>query len=157
MPDEVVKLVVSVTEMARLVGLSRARFYQCVKAGTFPPADTDPLTKRPFYGEEKQRQCLEVRRRNCGIDGRPVLFYSRRRDFGVKKSKPPATTPKVKVGEYADLIAMLAQVKVQATASQVEAAVREKFPSGTIGKDIAVVFKAILPVIRGQDRPDSAG
>ena len=31
--------------------------------------------RRPFYHEELQAVCLDVRRRNCGIDGKPVLFY----------------------------------------------------------------------------------
>ena len=45
MSDEIVsKMAVSVTEMARMVGLSRARFYQLVRAGTFPPPDREPAT-----------------------------------------------------------------------------------------------------------------
>ena len=89
MSDNIVtKSAVSVTEMARMVGLSRARFYQLVRRGTFPPADQDAVTGRPCYFEEKQRQVLEVRRRNCGVDGKPLLFYSRRRDLGQPKAAP---------------------------------------------------------------------
>lgn len=90
------KSVVSITEMARMVGLSRARFYQLVRKGTFPAADQDPLTKRPCYFQEKQLQILEARRRNCGVDGQPILFYSRRRDLGSIKSKPKEEKPKSK-------------------------------------------------------------
>jgi transposase len=89
MADNIVtKSAVSVTEMARMVGLSRARFYQLVRRGTFPSADQDAVTGRPCYFEEKQRQVLEVRRRNCGVDGTPILFYSRRRDLGQVKAPP---------------------------------------------------------------------
>ena len=63
--------------MARMVGLSRSRFHQLIGT-TFPWPLYSVSTRRPFYDEELQKCCLEVRRRNCGIDGKPVLFYSRR-------------------------------------------------------------------------------
>jgi hypothetical protein len=68
------KAVVSISEMARMVGLSRSRFHQLIGT-TFPWPLYAVSTKRPFYDEELQKLCLEVRRRNCGIDGKPVLFY----------------------------------------------------------------------------------
>jgi len=71
------KAIVSVAEMARMVGLSRARFYQLIRAGTFPQPLYDLRTRRPNYPEELQRVVIEARRRNCGVDGRPVLFYAR--------------------------------------------------------------------------------
>ena len=75
--QEKTKAVVTVAEMARMLGLSRARFYQLI--GTALPYPIfDVRTRRPFYSEEQQRVCLEVRRRNCGIDGKPILFYARR-------------------------------------------------------------------------------
>jgi hypothetical protein len=70
------KAAISVTEMAKAVGLSRARFYQLIRRGTFPPPDKEQVTGRPCYFEEGQRRCLEVRRRNCGVDGKPLLFFS---------------------------------------------------------------------------------
>ena len=63
------KAAVTVAEMGRMCGLSRARFYQLIGA-TFPMPVYDVATRRPFYDEEAQKVCLEVRRRNCGIDGR---------------------------------------------------------------------------------------
>src|SRR5208283_2975707 len=101
------KSVVSITEMARMVGLSRARFYQLVRRGTFPPADKDAVSNRPCYSEEKQRQILEARRRNCGVDGKAILFYSRRRDLGQTKAPAQPTKPKEKKNKYADVIAGL--------------------------------------------------
>lgn len=142
------KMAVSVTEMARMLGLSRARFYQLVRSGTFPVADHDPLTQRPFYGEEAQRRCLEVRRKNCGIDGKPVLFYSRRRDAGVTKVQSPPPKPKAKAGEYADLIDLLSKVPITATAAQVDAAVKAAFPGGIAGTDPGGVIGRIIPLLR---------
>ena len=71
------KAAVSVAEMARMVGLSRARFYQLV-GETFPWPVYDLATRRPFYDAALQSVCLDVRRRNCGVNGKPVLFYARR-------------------------------------------------------------------------------
>jgi hypothetical protein len=155
----VTKSAVSVTEMARMVGLSRARFYQLVKAGTFPAPDQEPNTGRPFFSEEKQRICLEVRRRNCGINGRAILFYSRRRDFGQAvqltgrhKTKQPGTQPRTKAtSQYADLIDGLAALNVSATATQVEQLVKELFPTGTTGIDQGEVLKAVFLRLRRQD------
>src|ERR1035438_2587529 len=78
------KTVVTVSEMARMVGLSRSRFYQLI--GTAFPSPLMDKKKRPFYSEELQAVCLEVRRRNCGIDGKPILFYARR--IGTAPVKP---------------------------------------------------------------------
>ena len=160
--EPVTKAVVSVSEMARMVGLSRARFYQLVRSGAFPTADEDPQTNRPFYGEEKQRQCLEVRRRNCGIDGKPVLFYARRRDSGTTTSKSPAkpktpAKPKATTGEYIVLLDGLGALGVTATAAQVEPVVKELFPGGTDGTDPGEVIRAVFLRLRRQNSSGSAG
>ena len=70
------KEAISVAEMSRLVGLSRQRFYQLV-GSAFPPPVYDVASRRPFYTRELQEICLDVRRRQCGINGRPVLFHAR--------------------------------------------------------------------------------
>ena len=56
---EKTKCVVSVLEMASMVGLSRQRFYQLM-GSAFPWPLYSTTTKRPFYSEEMQRICLEV-------------------------------------------------------------------------------------------------
>lgn len=70
---------VSISDMARAVGLSRQRFHQLVKAGVFPEPLRDGTTGRPYYDGTGQTQCAEVRRRNCGVNGKVVLFYAHRR------------------------------------------------------------------------------
>lgn len=150
------KAAVSITEMARMVGLSRARFYQLQKSGTFPPPDEEPNTGRPFYSEEKQRICLEVRRRNCGIDGKPILFYSRRRDLVLqpRKSKS-APAPKKDVGALLDGLNSLGLTT--ATAAKVEAITKELFPNGTVGMDQGEVLRAVFLRIRRQNSGDNVG
>lgn len=146
----VTKSAVSVTEMARMVGLSRARFYQLVKRGTFPSSDQDQQTSRPCYLEEKQRQILDARRRNCGVDGKPILFYSRRRDLGLAKTqRPPKTQSKNK--QFTELVDGLAALNVTTTIGQVEPVVKELFPQGTDGMDPGEVIRAVFLRIRRQN------
>src|SRR5260370_42553358 len=82
------KAAVTVAEMARMCALSRSRVYQLI--GTALPApERQPETDRPIYTEELQQVCLEVRRRNFGIDENPILFYARRLGSAPTRPKPP--------------------------------------------------------------------
>src|SRR5438046_392774 len=132
------KAIVSVSEMARMCGLSRARFYQLQRGGVFPPPVYDVSTRRPIYVEELQKVCLEVRRRNCGINGKPVLFYARRHlGAPVAKGLPKAKKPP-KENRHADLVEALDSLGLTtATGSKVEEAVQELFPQGTDDTDQA--------------------
>jgi hypothetical protein len=122
------KAVVSVAEMARMVGLSRARFYQLVNDGVFPSPLYRIETRRPFFDQQMQELCLEVRRRNCGLNGRPVLFYARRLGTPTTKVK---TTPPKNSHKHADLIEGLRALGLTTvTVAQVEAALQQTFPNG---------------------------
>lgn len=68
---------VSVSDMARMLGLSRSRYHQLLKGGVMPPPKVDPETKRPFYDSDGQALCLQVRQTNRGVNGKRVMFYSR--------------------------------------------------------------------------------
>lgn len=146
------KVAVSISEMARMVGLSRQRFHQ-LKGTTFPEAKRDPETGRPYYDEELQQICLDVRRRNCGIDGKPILFYAPRHPLGQRPN--PVRKPKAKSqqpNKYADLIADLEAAGLSATAAQVEAAVSEVFPDGIQHLEYAAVFRPVFLHINRQQQ-----
>jgi hypothetical protein len=151
--SEGAKAVVSVSEMARMVGLSRARFYQLQEVGVFPTPERDPGTGRPFYTEELQRVCLEVRCRNVGVNGKPVLFYARRLPTTAGPSRPRKGKPRPPKGGHADLIDALHGLGLASvTAAQVAAAVREAFPQGTTGVDDAEVVRAVFLLLRRRVR-----
>lgn len=154
MKDEL-RAFVTVAEMARMVGLSRARFYQLQKAGVFPPPKMDHSKQRPFYDEELQRSCLEVRRRNCGVNGQVVLFYARRTEIAP-------TRPKVRKGKVApkkesqgELVDSLKALGLTTTSAEVELAVRELFGARTSDKNEGEVIRAIF--LHLKRRKDSAG
>ena len=147
------KFVVSVTEMAKVVGLSRQRFGQLVKEGVFPSPDHDAATGRPFFNAEKQQQCLLVRQTNTGINGRPILFYSKRRDAGSKRSKLKTTTSKV----HPTIVQQLGQLGLAVTLRDIEAATLDVFPDGI--KEVAheSLVKSLFLHFRRKNRTDMAG
>ena len=153
------KVAVSVADMARMVGLSRARFYQLMESGVFPRPERQAETSRPFYSEQQQRVVLDVRRRNCGVNGQPVMFYARRLPTGPQRAKPmPTPTPKVEPN--ADLIAALQVLGlVGVSAKQVAGAVRVIYSNGTTGVDEGEVVRSgfLRLNLRRDDQPAGAG
>jgi hypothetical protein len=156
MSDET-KAIVTVSEMARMCGLSRARFYQLQKAGVFPaPTYHDG---RPVYTEEQQQVCLEVRRKNRGINGKPVLFYARR-ILGAP-SPPPVKkvpTPNKSSPQNKDIAELLDGLNAlgltTATAAQVVGVTKELFPKGTDNLDQGEVLRAVFLHLKRQNRGD---
>ena len=155
---EPTKAAVTVAEMARMVGLSRARFYQLLGT-TFPWPVYDVSTRRPIYVEEQQRICLEVRRRNCGIDGKPVLFYARRNGAPLPTSKPrPKKAETKKDEQFADLVAGLKSLGLTAVnAADVRSAVAVVFPNGIAGIDGGQVIRAVFLHLKRRDSGDKVG
>jgi hypothetical protein len=149
------KTVVSVAEMARMVGLSRARFYQLVNDGVFPSPLYRIETRRPFFDQRMQDLCLEARRRNCGINGRPVLFYTRRLGTPMTKVK---TTPAPKTNKHADLVEGLRALGLTTVrCSDVEAAIQQNFPNGKSGVDDEVVLRRVFLHLKRQNSSDNVG
>ena len=143
------KAAVSVAEMARMVGLSRSRFYQLMGTA-FPHPVHDLASRRPAYTEELQQVCLEVRKRNCGSDGKPILFYARR--IGTAPARPKPPRPKGDVSDLVDGVNALGLTS--ATGAQVEQASKELFPGGTGGIDQGEVLRAVFLHLKRKDRGD---
>ena len=149
------KAVVTVAEMARMVGLSRGRFYQLM-GSAFPHPVYDVATRRPFFDEDLQKICLEVRRRNCGINGKPILFYARRpltmTPLARAKARPR------KVSKHADLIEGLRGLGLGAiTEQQIEAALKNLYPNGHNGVSDTEVLRRLFLSIKRQNSGDNAG
>jgi hypothetical protein len=147
------KAAVTVAEMARMCSLSRSRFYQLM-GSAFPEPSRDDRG-RPFYDAEQQQVCLEVRHRNCGIDGRPILFYAPRHTAPapVARRKPNPKTSTSRYSEVVEGVRCLGLATV--TAADVEAAITRLFPSGTDGVDSGEVIRSVFLFIKRQDRPDN--
>lgn len=72
------KQVCTITEMAGKLNLSRVRFYQLQRSGIMPLPVYCIHSKRPFYTFSLQQLCLTVRKTGIGINGQPVIFYSKK-------------------------------------------------------------------------------
>ena len=141
------KVAISVGEMARKVGMSRARFYQLVAKGVFPRPERHPETGRPFYTAELQAACSEVRRTNRGIDGQPVLFYARRSTPEPQQAPASRRQPHQHTG-LIDALKALGLPSV--TPVQVSEALKELFPQGKKNVDEAQVIRSLFLHLRGR-------
>jgi len=153
--NEPVKMIVSKTEMARMVGLSRARFFQLVGT-TFPYPQYDLRTRRPFYPPELQEVCLSVRQRNCGVDGKPIMFYSRRLQTTLTTKRTAKAAPKKSNGDnYGHLIEGLKSLGLIVAPAQVAAAIKEIFPNGVDSVPQGEVIRAVFLHIKRNNPADS--
>jgi len=145
---EKTKCVVSVLEMASMVGLSRQRFYQLM-GSAFPWPLYSTTTKRPFYSEEMQRICLEVRKQNCGVNGKSILFYSKGHRQ-PRKSQGKTKRPVQNKG-YAEIINGLTALGLPSTKEdQVAAAIKKLYPNGITKHDHSEVLRAIFLHLKHQ-------
>ena len=155
------KAAVTKSEMARMVGLSRQRFDQLVKAGAFPYPVYSLETRRPFYTEELQQVCLEVRRRNFGVNGKPVLFYAKGHQQTAQPVEAPRPTKRpAKKMPKDDCSEILAAVRglglVMVTSDQVSAAMKSAFPKGVDGIDQGQIIRSVFLQLKRSNRPGEA-
>jgi hypothetical protein len=155
------KEIVTVAEMARMCGLSRSRFYGLVKDGIMPQPSRHPETQRPFYSREQQEQCLLVRKTNCGINGKPILFYAQRvtisnriatprRPRTARRSQPTVTTDPV----ILELQHGLEQLGLADVAEpKIRAALVEVYPDGHEGVPMPQLLMTVFRRLR--ERQDS--
>lgn len=146
---------ISIKACAALVGLSRQRFMQLVKAGVFPSPLYDVATRRPFYSEELQAQCLEVRKRNVGVNGKIVMFYARRP--GTTPT-PKGKKPTVQAAAHTEILdGLKALGLVNVTSAQVAEAVAQLFPQGTAATDPAEVIRAVFVYLHRKNSGGNVG
>lgn len=135
------KEIVTVTEHCRALNFSRSRYYQLVKQGIFLPPVYDVQTKRGYVPRDIQQLNLEARWKNCGVNGRSILFYSKLLRTApatlrlVTASRPP--------DQHKDIAVAVKGLGLQVTAAQVAEAVKAVYPQGlteTTGQAIRMIF-----------------
>ena len=117
------KAVCTVTELAKKLSLSKARFYQLQKTGVFPQPIYCTRTKRPFYPLELQRKCIEIRTTGIGHNGQLVIFYTSRQS----RSKKPQSRSDYK---YEEVTNALKKMGLSVTSNKVKNAVKTLYPEG---------------------------
>jgi hypothetical protein len=105
-----------------------------------------------------QQQCLEVRRRNCGVNGQVVLFYTRR--FPGAPAKPKAPKPKLEL-KGKDVSALVDGLNslglTTATAAQMQRITEELYPQGTARIDQGEVLRAVFLHLKGKNSAKNVG
>lgn len=116
----------SIAETARLIKMSRSRFHQLI--GTVFPQPKRDENGRPYYPRQDQELIVEIRRRNVGMDGKPILF----RATGSRTSSVPRRpkVPQVSQDHRDVLVAVRELGLTQATARDVAECVGRLFPDG---------------------------
>ena len=144
------KAAVSVSEMARVLNMSRARFYELVKAGVMPHPCYLIRTRKPFYPSELQSICISVRSQGQGINGEPVVFYANRGTLTKRPSKPKARSkPKAKPNPMLEtLLSGLKQLGVnEPDGNAVKEILNEIYPKGITsecqGEVLTTVFRRL--------------
>ena len=137
MSETVLRAYVSVSDMANLLQISRVRFHTLLKKGVFPK----PIkigNSRPYFDESLQLQCLEVKRSNRGIDGRPVLFYQKSAPSNKRSAKP-------KISKHEFILDGLSALGIVGIGEkEVENAIKTCFPEGICGVCEETVLRLVF-------------
>jgi hypothetical protein len=132
------KQIVSISDMAQICQMSRARFYQLLEQGFFPKPKYDERSKRPYYDLALQEKCIECRQSGIGVNGSFMLFYSPRKSenvsHGRKKKVDPITQ---ELGE------MLESMGIETAFEEVQKALDKLYPDGTEGIDQGLVTREL--------------
>ena len=161
---EVTKEAVSVSEMARMLGLSRARLYQLMQSGVFPTPTRPGDGKRPFFDRRQQEACIEVRRTNRGVNGRAILFYSMRsprpQPSRVRRGRPrpPATRSSASTNDttLTELRHGLTQLGLaDVTERNIRTALVDLYPDGYAEVESTELLRAVFGRLRCQDSDDN--
>tara|TARA_R110000744_G_scaffold375391_1_gene488823 strand:+ start:2061 stop:2570 length:510 start_codon:yes stop_codon:yes gene_type:complete len=146
-PDGVrLKAAISVSDMARSLNMSRARFYELIEAGVMPPPCYVIRTKKPFYPAEMQAICLRVREMGEGINGEPVVFYAARGKSVPKRVAKPKKASRAKRDPVLEpLIEGLRQLGLNdPDPVKVKEAVRHLYPSGLATESQSELLTAVF-------------
>jgi len=159
-PESSLKAVISVSQMARMVSLSRSRFYSLMEQGIFPRPLYLIRTRRPVYNAEMQAACLAVRQRGIGFEtGEPILFYEPRGSSKgsssislARKKKPKAKVKTVVDPVVARLIDGLKQLGLNDLKPTVVAsALADCYSDGTEGVESGAILAAVYRRLRTQN------
>jgi len=135
--DNHIEAICTVTELAKKLSLSRARFYQLVNMDIFPMPVYCIRTKRPFYPLGLQQQCMEIRKTGIGHNGQPIIFYRVRKGKPAKSQNPSNVV-------YEQLVDTLRQLGMKITISEVKNAINTLYPRGTAGDDDGTIIRDLF-------------
>ncbi len=136
------KSIVTVLEMAKILKLSRSRFYQLMVDGIFPQPLYNIRTQRPMYDLTLQERCIEIRQTGVGENGQYVLFYEQKQTTSPKRKR--AAVPE----EHKDITAVLSNMGLKLSEKEVGAAIEKLYPQGIKNIDEGLVIRELFRFLR---------
>ena len=128
--------VCNVSTLCKILGLSRARFYQLQQKGKFPFPVFDIHTRRPFFTRQLQDICLEIRSSGIAYDDTYILFNASQHRLDSSQNKQISKTNKQPVAQNSKIIEVsetLRQMGIQnCTYSDVEVAIKRLHPTESV-------------------------
>ena len=115
--------VCTVSELAKKLDLSRARFYQLQKTGVFPTPLYCVRTKHPFYPLDLQQLCVNIRRTGIDCNGQPIIFYSRHKSESRRSQKQSDS-------KYEELATALREMGLNVTRNDIRKVAKALYPDG---------------------------
>ena len=142
----------SCAEVARHLGLSRQRFWELRKEGVFPQPQTNNETGRPYYTDEQLEVCRDLRRRNIGLNGKVVLFYSARSTASVTKPTNKKSKSKPKSNRHQPIIEALKTFGLTGVSDDhVDETIGKVFPDGAEGVEQGEIVRQVFLHIQRQN------
>jgi len=141
------KAAVSVSQMAKLLGLSRSHLYELIGQGIFYPPVYSVTDHRPFFPRDIQEANLRIRVDQIGANGQFVIFYERQPRQQTQSTT--ATASRRQNNVTSSLLQNLRSLGLtDATRPQIEQALTECFPNGTAETDESTVLRTVYRHIR---------
>jgi len=144
------KSAVSVSQMAKMLSLSRSRLYELVEQGIFWPPVYSVADHRPFFPRDIQEANLRIRADQIGANGQFVIFYERQ---PRQQTQSQSTAANRRQNNQNNVAASLLQSlrslgMTDVTRPQVEQVLAECFPNGTAGTDESTVLRTVYRHLR---------
>jgi predicted DNA-binding transcriptional regulator AlpA len=152
--ETTLRAAVSVSQMAKMVGLSRASFYEHVRRGTFFPPEYQigHGRRRPIYTAEIQIKNLDIKATQVGCNGEFVIFYDRKPRDESQRSSAASRHRRETGSVHGDLRRRLEGLGLSnLTDAQVDAAHSACFAQGTVGVSESDVLRVIYRHLRRSD------
>ena len=142
------------TQMAKLLNLSRSRFYQLISEGVLLSPVYSLDKRRPFYTDEMASRNIEVKRTNIGVNKQICIFYSAKNK--TTNTTPSKTRMKAKKQSFQsrhdDLIDALEGLGLEnITNNQIDTALSESFPDGIDNVENDEILKMLFLSIKRQN------
>ena len=133
MNSQYIPEIIGMSQMAKILQLSRSRLYQLIDAGVLLPPAHLLSNKRPIYTRDMAMRNIEVKTNNTGINGQIVMFYTARKPVHsvVKINKKSAVKIQQKepTNKYQSFINDLESLGLEdVSVKSVESALSECFP-----------------------------